>query len=95
MQYNHISPGLAAKPIRLRPEEVENPGLALQTLFESYDLNMIRTALSDWLELAFGSTDEDLHNGNRRVNLLQFARHMEVMAEAAWLIYNRDGSPGP
>lgn len=90
MKYNQYSPNLVDKPIRLLDEEVANPLLVFHELFEFYDLNHIRIQLSDWLELAFSSNDEDLRESIPRVNLMQFAIHLEAMAEAAFLLHNAD-----
>jgi hypothetical protein len=87
MKFNQFSPRLVDKPIRLLDEEVTNPLLVFQEVFEFYDLNHIRVQFSDWLELAFSSEDEDLKSPIPRVNLMQFALHMEAMAEAAFLLH--------
>lgn len=78
---------MADKTIRLLDEEVRNPMLVLREIFEVYDLNNIRKQLTNWLELAFSAEDEDLKEAIPRVNLMQFALHMEVMAEAAFLLH--------
>ncbi|RYY53120.1 MAG: hypothetical protein EOO09_19120 [Chitinophagaceae bacterium] len=90
MKYNQYSPSLVDKPIRLLDEEIENPLLVFHEVFEFYDLNHIRVQLGDWLELAFSSEDEDLKDPIPRVNLIQFALHMEATAEAAFLLYQQD-----
>ena len=88
MKYNQYSPDLVDKTIRLLEEEVENPLLVFQEVFEFYDLNHIRVQLADWLELAFSSEDEDMKDSIPRINLMQFAFHMEAMAEAAFLLHS-------
>ncbi|RYY55235.1 MAG: hypothetical protein EOO05_19640 [Chitinophagaceae bacterium] len=95
MKFNQYSPEFADKTIRLLDQEVANPLLVFQEVFEFYDLNHIRMQLNDWLELAFSSDDEDLKDAIPRVNLMQFALHMEAMAEAAFLLHNRTGHGKP
>lgn len=88
MKYNQYSPDLVDKTIRLLEEEVENPMLVFQEIFEFYDLNHIRVQLADWLELAYSSEDEDMKDSIPRINLMQFAFHVEAMAEAAFLLHS-------
>jgi len=87
MKYNQFSPDLVDKTIRLLEEEVENPYMVFQDVFEFYDLNHIRIQIANWLELAFSSEDEDMKDSIPRINLMQFAFHMEAMAEAAFLLH--------
>ncbi|MET0636551.1 MAG: hypothetical protein ABWZ25_11025 [Chitinophagaceae bacterium] len=69
---------------------MENPLLVFHEVFEFYDLNHIRIQLNDWLELAFSSEDEDMKDSIPRVNLMQFALHMEVTTEAAFLLHRAE-----
>ena len=75
---------------RLSQEEQENPAEVLNEFFESYHLKEIKEYLWDWLVAALSSNNGTYQTGEARSNLLFFYENIETLAEATFLLHQKN-----
>jgi hypothetical protein len=66
-------------------EEIVNPILAFQFIFDQTDVSTYKTTLNNWLESSLNNCVSDL-TGNL---IFPFYSHTKKLLEASWLIYQR------
>lgn len=87
MQSLHVPLSTRNIPIRLSPEELENPVLVLNNFCTYYDLNDVRTKLEEWLIMAFGADAPELGNHIERSSLLFFSQQIQTLVEANYMLF--------
>lgn len=80
--------------LRLSPEEIENPFLSIEHLFEEMDLSTIKQILWEFLKAAVTSNHNKYLSKRDRREILYLYEHLERLLEAAHLI-NEGRSPKP
>jgi hypothetical protein len=88
MQYQP-SP-FANTPVRLTPEELDNPTIVLNNFFERYSLCDIRTSLDDLVIQAMSSEMPELEHWRERNNILYFRSQLESTLEASYLLLKKE-----
>lgn len=74
----------------LSQEEQENPAEVLEAFFENYHLKEIKEYLWDWLVAALSSNNGTYQTGEARSNLLFFYENIETLAEAIFLLHQKN-----
>jgi hypothetical protein len=87
MQSLQVSSSVKNTPIRLSPEELENPVLVLNHFCTYYDLNDVRMKLEEWLFMAFGADAPELGNHMERSSLLFFSQQIQTLIEANYVLF--------
>ena len=83
-------PEFYSRPIRLSPEEMNDPWTALRDVFIGTSLCEMRKVLWKMVEACVGTADPGaFETAEQRQNVLLAYHDMERALEAAWLLYRR------
>ncbi len=89
MQYHSNKAVIAmSTPLRLSPQEMENPLGVVSTFFEEIKLDETREMLWEAFSVAICVDEEEKGNISRR-DLLFFHAKIEALIEAAFMIYQQ------
>jgi hypothetical protein len=81
-------------PIHLSTEEIDNPQLVLEKFHDFFQLNSVRTSLSDLLQVALSSDAPTYDSGLKRSNLLHLHHQMNRLVEATSLLAPQGDAEG-
>jgi hypothetical protein len=91
MKTFNTNPHFQNQPLRLTPEETQNPNLVLDDFFQCYHLQDVRQIMWQWLTAAVSSPGSHADDYHERNNYMFFYEKMESLVEAAWIM-NRGSS---
>lgn len=75
--------------LRLTREQQQDPLTVLACFFECYHLKDLRELLWDWLLTALSTDNATYAKGRDRSNLIFLYEKIELLTEAAWIIYQQ------
>ncbi|HZE82683.1 MAG TPA: hypothetical protein VE035_00175 [Puia sp.] len=87
-------PGLFDQPIRLEPEERQDPFRVVNNFFVDYRLYEWRDHLWNMVETCLSTDNDAFAEPAERASLLQHYKDLEGLLEAAWLLVKQHKS-GP
>jgi hypothetical protein len=90
MKTHNKHPQWHNQPLRLSKYELRNPHVVINEFFESYHLQDVREILWRWLEAVISSPHSISSDPLERANHMYFYEKVEVLVEAALVIYRTD-----
>ena len=90
MQHFHLHMDFYNQPIRLTEEQMKEPMTVIQEFFRNFHLIDVRQNLWNWFETALTTEDGLFDGGLERSRLIHFYTQLEELAEAAYLIDQRE-----
>jgi hypothetical protein len=88
---HNLHPHFYNQPLRLTPDQTQNPNLVLDDFFECYHLKEVREIMWQWLTSAVSSPGSHVDDHHERNNYMFFYEKMEALVEAAWIMNRGTG----